>query len=62
MWKFTPRSAKITTYNVWLEYGKGMNKGTLKVVRKCGNAVVKVRLCSTNCAKRALIVFKMYLK
>ena len=39
-----------------MKYGKGMNKGTLKVCRKCGAATVKVRL------KRALIVFITYLK
>ena len=30
-----------------MKYGKGTNKGTLKVRRKCGTATVKVRLHST---------------
>ena len=29
-----------------MKYGEGMNKGTLKVRRKCGNAMVKLRLRS----------------
>ena len=30
-----------------MKYGKGTNKSTLKVRRKCGTATVKVRLHST---------------
>ena len=34
------------TKRLCMKYGKSMNKGTLKVRRKCGAATVKVRLHS----------------
>ena len=46
-----------------MKYSTDTNKGTLKVCRKCGNAMVKVRLRRTyDRAKHALIVLIMYLK
>ena len=48
-----------------MKYGIYTNKGSLKVRRKCDTATVKVWLHSTeqyDCAKRALIVLKTYLK
>ena len=42
MYRFIPMSVQLR-----MKYGKGTNKGTLKVCRKCGTAAVKVRLHST---------------
>ena len=40
-----------------MKYGKGTNKGTLKVCRKCGTATVKVRLHSTELVRSCKTFF-----
>ena len=45
-----------------MKYGKGSNKGTLKVHRKCGTATVKLRLHSTKLVRSRKTCFIMYLK
>ena len=41
-----------------MKYGKGTNKGMLKVRRRCGTATVKVRLHSTELVRSRKACFK----